>query len=487
MSINYRNEVDNGFDRKRIIERIVTESLKAGIPVDTVKKEKNYNLRHNEMIRNLEKSYNSKEDEILEIYSLYGVDPFEMEVSDDYFKVSHPVGGELYPMTPQEEKEKFSLRDNYKEQIEELQKINIEEATENYDRALDELIIFKQANPIINNIIDCVDEIEINEEQGKKLTFEDLSKIYIQMGLKPENLEEYNKIYNAYKILEKNLDNVTKKYNLLNDGKIDSKNQEIIRLQRLKNEVEKEILLRNTKLVNGFIRQTFRDLLVEADDLFQTCYLGLYKAIQTFDLSKNVKFSTYAYIIMHTEVHHNFKSLTGLLWEQYWDKKYLEKQIQILSDELKEQATLKDLQDFGLLSMSYDKAARLLNCNYMLPGYSETNKIKPSNPENYRDDIVFESEYNDLDEYEEIEDFPYDEISDKNLREQLDNVLGTLTQREEEVLRLRFGLDDGKPKNLEEVGQKFDVTRERIRQIEAKALRKLRHPSRSRQIIEFVK
>ena len=68
------------------------------------------------------------------------------------------------------------------------------------------------------------------------------------------------------------------------------------------------------------------------------------------------------------------------------------------------------------------------------------------------------------------------------LKEQLDSVLSTLTPREEKVIRLRFGLDDGRPRTLEEVGEVFDVTRERIRQIEAKALRKLRHPSRSKKL-----
>ena len=72
------------------------------------------------------------------------------------------------------------------------------------------------------------------------------------------------------------------------------------------------------------------------------------------------------------------------------------------------------------------------------------------------------------------------------LREQLDEVLGTLTEREQRVLKLRFGLDDGKARTLEEVGKEFKVTRERIRQIEAKALRKLRHPSRSRKLRDFL-
>ena len=72
------------------------------------------------------------------------------------------------------------------------------------------------------------------------------------------------------------------------------------------------------------------------------------------------------------------------------------------------------------------------------------------------------------------------------LKEQLGEVLDTLTERERKVLRLRFGMDDGRARTLEEVGKEFDVTRERIRQIEAKALRKLRHPSRSRKLRDYL-
>ena len=72
------------------------------------------------------------------------------------------------------------------------------------------------------------------------------------------------------------------------------------------------------------------------------------------------------------------------------------------------------------------------------------------------------------------------------LHEQLMEVLDTLTDREQKVLRLRFGLDDGRPRTLEEVGRQFNVTRERIRQIEAKALRKLRHPSRSKKLKDYL-
>ena len=81
---------------------------------------------------------------------------------------------------------------------------------------------------------------------------------------------------------------------------------------------------------------------------------------------------------------------------------------------------------------------------------------------------------------------PGDSVAGILLKEQLLGVLDTLTPREEKVLRLRYGIDDGKPRTLEEVGKEFNVTRERIRQIEAKALRKLRHPSRSRKLKDFL-
>ena len=79
-----------------------------------------------------------------------------------------------------------------------------------------------------------------------------------------------------------------------------------------------------------------------------------------------------------------------------------------------------------------------------------------------------------------------DQLTTNDLKEQLDEVLGTLTEREQKVLRLRFGLDDSRARTLEEVGKEFNVTRERIRQIEAKALRKLRHPSRSRKLKDYL-
>jgi RNA polymerase primary sigma factor len=99
---------------------------------------------------------------------------------------------------------------------------------------------------------------------------------------------------------------------------------------------------------------------------------------------------------------------------------------------------------------------------------------------------IGEEEDSHLGDFIPDDDAPAEAAAFTMLKEQLINVLDTLTPREEKVLRLRFGLDDGRARTLEEVGKEFNVTRERIRQIEAKALRKLRHPSRSKKLKDYL-
>ena len=203
-------------------------------------------------------------------------------------------------------------------------------------------------------------------------------------------------------------------------------------------------------------------------------FLDLIQAVDKFDYSKGFKFSTYATWWIR-------QAITRAIADQARTIRIPVHMVETINKLVREQRNL--LQELGQdptpeqiaerMDMTPDKVREILKI--------AQEPVSLETPIGEEDD----SHLGDFIEDEVIEN-PVDYTTRVVLREQLDEVLDTLTDREENVLRLRFGLDDGKMRTLEDVGKVFDVTRERIRQIEAKALRKLRHPSRSKQLRDFV-
>ena len=260
--------------------------------------------------------------------------------------------------------------------------------------------------------------------------------------------------------------------------------KEIGRVPLLSNEEEVDIA---EKIINGDEAATQR--LVEANlrlvvsiakrylgrgmqflDLIQEGNLGLMKAVEKFDHTKGFKFSTYA---------------------TWWIRQAITRAI---ADQAR---TIRIPVHMGETINKIKKASsQLLHENGHEPTIDEIAEYLGTTPEKIKEAIRAAQEPVSLEtpigeeEDSHLGDFipdesaltPQDAASQVMLKEQLNSVLATLTPREEKVIRLRFGLDDGRPRTLEEVGEEFDVTRERIRQIEAKALRKLRHPSRSKRL-----
>ena len=340
---------------------------------------------------------------------------------------------------------------------------------------------------------DVLDELDLESEQMDSI-YDSLEQLGIEVGsedfladlpdedgepamdeiaeIEEEELVDPNTLVDSF-----NIDDPVRMY-LKEIGKVPllSAEEEIELAQRMEEgdqEAKKRLAEANLRLVVSIAkRYVGRGMLFL--DLIQEGNLGLIKAVEKFDYRKGYKFSTYATWWIRQAITRAIADQARTIRIPVHMVETINKLIRVsrqLLQELGREPTPEEIAEE--MNMPVDRVREILKISQE-PVSLET--------------PIGEEEDSHLGDFIQDDNVPVpsDAAAFTLLKEQLVEVLGTLTEREQKVLRLRFGLDDGRARTLEEVGKEFNVTRERIRQIEAKALRKLRHPSRSRKLKDYL-
>ena len=371
-----------------------------------------------------------------------------------------------------------------------------ENKTVNKQQVMHDLLEFGRKNGKITmkEINNAIDELELDPEQQDKF-YAALDKMGVEIAVEDDDLaddiplvddegfsdveevteDEINETFAMADGLA--IDDPVRMY-LKEIGKVDllTPDEEIELAKRMlegDENAKKRLAEANLRLVVS-IAKRYVGRGMQFLDLIQEGNLGLIKAVEKFDYTKGYKFSTYATWWIR-------QAITRAIADQARTIRIPVHMVETINKVIRVSRQL--LQELG-----HDPSPEEVAEEMHMPVQKVRDILKIALEPVSLETPIGEEEDSHLGDFipDEVAPEPAEVASFTLLKEQLVEVLGTLTPREEKVLRLRFGIEDGRTRTLEEVGKEFNVTRERIRQIEAKALRKLRHPSRSKKLKDFL-
>lgn len=328
-------------------------------------------------------------------------------------------------------------------------------------------------------IMEALQDFELSTEQIENL-YEELSEMGIELmdeSEEPESDDDEEEEDEADYLAHVRVDDPVRMY-LKEIGRVPllTPEEEVELAQRMEQgdeEAKKKLVEANLRLVVSIAkRYVGRGMLFL--DLIQEGNLGLMKAVEKFDYRKGYKFSTYATWWIR-------QAITRSIADQARTIRIPVHMVETINKLIRVSRQL--LQKLGR-----DPTPEEIGEEMGIPAEKVREILKIAQEPVSLETPIGEEEDSHLGDFipDDEATAPAEAAAYELLKEQLEEVLDTLTEREQKVLKLRFGLEDGRSRTLEEVGKQFGVTRERIRQIEAKALRKLRHPSRSKQLKDFL-